>query len=149
VTRGSKRGPALPAAELARDPASIQLQELRERLSAHADKLPPDLYDALQKLIVAPELQRRSTTDAGRIDLIAGVMIRRQQAAAPRPLHGEVILLHHVGSAGRRRTSKPHRSILEGVGIVRFPLRDFFTERSCMMLARIPDTSACICDGAG
>jgi hypothetical protein len=46
-----KRGPALPAAELARDPASVQLQQLRERLSVHADKLPPDLYDGLQKLI--------------------------------------------------------------------------------------------------
>ena len=46
-----KRGPALPAAELARDPASVQLQQLRERLSVHADKLPPDLYDALQELI--------------------------------------------------------------------------------------------------
>jgi hypothetical protein len=46
-----KRGPALPAAELARDPASVQLQQLRERLSVHADKLPPDLYDELQKLI--------------------------------------------------------------------------------------------------
>ena len=40
-----KRGRALPAAELARDPASVQLQQLRERLSVHADKLPPDLYD--------------------------------------------------------------------------------------------------------
>ena len=46
-----KRGPALPAAELARDPTSVQLQQLRERLSAYADKLPPDLYDELQKLI--------------------------------------------------------------------------------------------------
>ena len=46
-----KRGPALPAAELARDPTSVQLQQLRERLRVHADKLPPDLYDALQELI--------------------------------------------------------------------------------------------------
>jgi hypothetical protein len=51
MTAGSKRGPAPPAAELARDPASVQLQQLRERLSAHVDKLPPDLYDDLQKLI--------------------------------------------------------------------------------------------------
>jgi hypothetical protein len=36
---------------LAPDPASVQLQRLRERLSAHADKLPPDLYDELQELI--------------------------------------------------------------------------------------------------
>jgi hypothetical protein len=52
VSRSSKRGPVLPAAELARDPISVELQRLRERLSAHVDKLPPDLYDALQKLIL-------------------------------------------------------------------------------------------------
>jgi hypothetical protein len=46
-----KRGPPLPAAELARDPASVRLQQLRERLGVHGDKLPPDLYDELQKLI--------------------------------------------------------------------------------------------------
>jgi hypothetical protein len=51
VTGGTKRGPALPAADLARDPTSVQLQQLRERLSVHADKLPPDLYDELQELI--------------------------------------------------------------------------------------------------
>ena len=33
------------------DPSSVELQQLRERLSAYADKLPPDLYDALQDLI--------------------------------------------------------------------------------------------------
>ena len=51
MTRGSERGTPLPAAELARDPASVQLQQPHERLSVHADKLPPDLYDALQGLI--------------------------------------------------------------------------------------------------
>ena len=57
-----KRGPVLPAAELARDPTSVQLQQLRERLSEHADKLPPDLYDALQGLI--SRAQERRIRDA-------------------------------------------------------------------------------------
>ena len=68
-----KRGPALPAAELARDPASVQLQQLRERLSVHADKLPPDLYDELQKLI------SQAQADAARMR--ESIMHKRWRAA--------------------------------------------------------------------